>query len=483
MYPEIGGQRISLLEKFTYGYGKAGNRTSVTTGSANTNYPSNQLNQTTAEQGFGPTVFSGTLDEPARVTVNGQSATVMSDGGAAPYTFEALVDLAEGSNTVTIEATDGSGNTATKRYFVTTGGVQKTLEYDLNGNLRYEKDASGTVLREFQWDAKNRLVKIIDGTKESEFVYDGLDRRVRIIEKENAVVQSNETYLWANGDILQKRASNGQTVQRSYFADGFEEGSSDYFVTRDHLGSVREVIASNGQTVEAVYDYSPWGEVTKTGGTGAESDFLYTGHLYHEPSDLHMTLYRAYNPELGMWLSRDPIAENGGINFYAYVGNNPANWWDPLGLEVCVGARGLNNPFIGDKGVHTFVEIRTDLGTTTYGGYKDGNRLAVRKNDLSDAGGNPDKGYTIVPAPLGMTQSQWDQAVIDSGERELLRDSEREYNPFGGDGGNQSGNCNSTTSDIIEGAGGSLPPGFNPPGANPGLRVAPRRAAGGRGRR
>jgi hypothetical protein len=119
MYPEIGGQRISLLEKFTYGYGKAGNRTSVTTGSANTNYPSNQLNQTTAEQGFGPTVFSGTLDEPARVTVNGQSATVMSDGGAAPYTFEALVDLAEGSNTVTIEATDGSGNTATKRYSVT----------------------------------------------------------------------------------------------------------------------------------------------------------------------------------------------------------------------------------------------------------------------------------------------------------------------------------------------------------------------------
>ena len=205
----------AVLEQFAYGYDKAGNRTSVTTGTANTNYAANKLNQTTAKQGFGPTVFSGTLDEPALVTVNGQSATVMSDGGSAPYTFEALVDLAEGSNTVTIEATDGNGNTATKRYSVTTGGVQKTLvprsaattrpgakrtgPYDLNGNLRYEKDASGTVLREFQWDAKNRLVKIIDGTKESEFAYDGLDRRVRIIEKENAVVQSNETYLWANG--------------------------------------------------------------------------------------------------------------------------------------------------------------------------------------------------------------------------------------------------------------------------------------------
>ena len=32
------------------------------------------------------------------------------------------------------------------------------------------------------------------------------------------------------------------------------------------------------------------------------------------------------------WLSRDPIAENGGINLYAYVGNDPINWVDPFGL-------------------------------------------------------------------------------------------------------------------------------------------------------
>lgn len=32
------------------------------------------------------------------------------------------------------------------------------------------------------------------------------------------------------------------------------------------------------------------------------------------------------------WLSRDPIAENGGINLYGYVGNNPINLYDPMGL-------------------------------------------------------------------------------------------------------------------------------------------------------
>ena len=334
----------AVLEQFTYGYDKAGNRTSVTSGSANTNYPANELNQTTAKQGFGATRVSGTLDEPATVTVNSKSAKVMSTGGSAPYSFEALVDLAEGSNTVTIEATDGNDNVATQSYSVTADGVQKTLEYDLNGNLRYEKDSSGTVLREFQWDAKNRLLKIIDGTHESEFTYNANDQRVRIVETENSVEQSNHVYLWDGSQIAQKRNNTGSTVERNYFASGFDEAGSDYFYTRDHLGSIREVVAADGTTVEAVYEYSPWGEVSKIAGTGAESDFLYTGHFHHNPSDLHLTLYRAYNPALGMWLSRDPIAENGGLNLYAYVGNNPIMRYDPLGLEwyhdVAIG--GLN---------------------------------------------------------------------------------------------------------------------------------------------
>jgi RHS repeat-associated protein len=42
--------------------------------------------------------------------------------------------------------------------------------------------------------------------------------------------------------------------------------------------------------------------------------------------------YRHYDPQLGRWPSRDPIEENGGINLYAFVGNQPLARWDILGL-------------------------------------------------------------------------------------------------------------------------------------------------------
>ena len=42
--------------------------------------------------------------------------------------------------------------------------------------------------------------------------------------------------------------------------------------------------------------------------------------------------YRHYDPATGRWLSRDPIAENGGINLYAFVENNPIRYFDPNGL-------------------------------------------------------------------------------------------------------------------------------------------------------
>ena len=47
--------------------------------------------------------------------------------------------------------------------------------------------------------------------------------------------------------------------------------------------------------------------------------------------------YRYYSPELGRWVNRDPIGENGGKNLYGFVGNDSISKWDGFGLEVYSG--------------------------------------------------------------------------------------------------------------------------------------------------
>jgi RHS repeat-associated protein len=44
---------------------------------------------------------------------------------------------------------------------------------------------------------------------------------------------------------------------------------------------------------------------------------------------------RWYDPQTGRFLSQDPIGLAGGVNLYAYAGNNPANYSDPYGLAPC----------------------------------------------------------------------------------------------------------------------------------------------------
>ena len=42
--------------------------------------------------------------------------------------------------------------------------------------------------------------------------------------------------------------------------------------------------------------------------------------------------FRYYDPEIGRYLTRDPIGYGDGLNVYLYVGNNPINGIDPQGL-------------------------------------------------------------------------------------------------------------------------------------------------------
>ena len=109
-----------------------------------------------------------------------------------------------------------------------------------------------------------------------------------------------------------------------------------YYYTRDHLGSVRELLNSSG-TILTRYTYDPYGRTTVnhpvTSPSTTDATFQFTDDYYHTASGLCLTIFRAYDSNSGRWLSRDPIKERGGVNLYDYCRDDPTNVYDPLGLS------------------------------------------------------------------------------------------------------------------------------------------------------
>jgi RHS repeat-associated protein len=78
-----------------------------------------------------------------------------------------------------------------------------------------------------------------------------------------------------------------------------------------------------------VNSYDEYG-MPASGNTGL---FGYTGQVWLPQAGLYHYRARAYSPALGRFLQTDPIGMAGGMNLYAYVGNDPINGIDPLGLQ------------------------------------------------------------------------------------------------------------------------------------------------------
>ena len=103
------------------------------------------------------------------------------------------------------------------------------------------------------------------------------------------------------------------------------------FYQFDHLGSTTLVTDEQGQVVQQT-SYAPYGTQT-TGGAAPTHGF--TGQRRDESTGLLYYHARYYDPQLGRFISPDPLIQNladpQALNRYAYVRNNPINLIDPTG--------------------------------------------------------------------------------------------------------------------------------------------------------
>lgn len=383
------GPKAAILSQFEYAYNPAGEIT--------------QWKQQLGSK-FGLTQnFS--YDAAGQLTV-AQSASTAAPLGSLQYSY--AYDAA-GNRTIATES-GGSGakvnqaryNSVNEMIGLTSGPSTYNLSYDRNGNLISDG------VNKYQWDAEDRLIEIDYPGKRnnSRFTFNPLGYCEKIVETRSGSVTETRQLIWFADHCCEIRDGSGLAVLQ-LFSLGQTVGGVNYFYTVDHLGSTREMTNAAGD-VAAQYFYDPYGKATKLQGT-LIPDFQYAGYYAHAASGLNLTLTRAYNPEFGRWINRDPIGEEGGVNLFAYVGGNPVNRLDPYGMAEG-GAPDMNNYYGGytrygkkkpkyEENWSTRVWFPKTADAATYGGhsswtpYPNHHRISSVNDGIR---GNPDWGPDVV---------------------------------------------------------------------------------------
>ena len=124
-----------------------------------------------------------------------------------------------------------------------------------------------------------------------------------------------KTYLWDPSEPVAPRI-----LHMTVWNNGTETESLLYY-THDLQ---KNVTALFGQAAgrRAQYEHDPYGNpINTTGDAAGQNPYRYSSEYHDEDLGLIYYNYRHYNPTDGRWINRDPIAEQGGINLYAFVAN------------------------------------------------------------------------------------------------------------------------------------------------------------------
>jgi len=290
-----------------YGYDGIGNRRTMTADGRTTTYEANALNQyrRIVTGGGSESRFQGTL-----------------------YVFNGMVDMG------------GGGQTA-------------ELRYDADGNVTNDGRFA------YGWDAENRLITVANGSIVVSNTYDYLSRRVaKTVFTNSSIILQHSSFVYDGWILISELfTDHGSLTTNSYVwgldlsgslqgaglggllcSFNHEPSTMNHFLS-DANGNVTALVAldPNHQPLTMThYSYDPFGNsippINHEPSTIPQNPFRFSTKYLDSETGLYYYGYRYYSPELGRWLNRDPMGEDGGENVYGFVGNNPLWRCDATGL-------------------------------------------------------------------------------------------------------------------------------------------------------
>jgi RHS repeat-associated protein len=272
----------------------------------------------------------------------------------------------------------------------------------------------------YGWDGLNRLVHVrTPAGQHWRYVYDALGRRrAKVCQTPLPQAEAHQRprlrsaeYLWEGAAVAAQwkvyadgtSAAPGMAAASApvhehvqewhYEADSFnplavvQQRGDDtqaklYHVVSDLNGAPRELIGNDGELVWAG-QLDTWGRLRRcdvedrdrahaaqfspsyraaANDALIDVDLRFANQWADEESGLSYNLNRYYDPDLGSYISQDPLGLAGGIRTHGYV-HNPLTWIDPLGLAGCPSnlKYGVNDPPVRIPGKWSDADLKAGL--------------------------------------------------------------------------------------------------------------------------
>jgi RHS repeat-associated protein len=366
-----GSNGTDILQKLHYTYDPAGNITTIKDEAQQTIYfnnavvnPSNQytydaiyrLISATGREHIGQNQSPSSKDEfRTNLPMPGDGSAMRNY--TQQYEYDAVDNIlrmihAAGAGSWTRSYVYETTNNSLKSNTVNT--ITENYTYDEHGNIQ-----SLSHLSSLRWNFKDQLQQAnLGGGGIAYYVYDGSGQRIRkIIERLDG---SKEERIYLGGFEVYKRTDNGSVVQEQTETLHVMDDSRRIAIVEtktvkdavsvttgswqpliryqysNHLGSSSLELDENA-TIISYEEYHPFGttsyQAKNANIIAAAKRYRYTGMERDEESGLEYHSARYYLPWLGRWLNADPIGIKGGINLYAYAGNNPVHRTDTKGTD------------------------------------------------------------------------------------------------------------------------------------------------------
>ncbi|MEX2206575.1 MAG: RHS repeat-associated core domain-containing protein [Myxococcota bacterium] len=225
-----------------------------------------------------------------------------------------------------------------------------SYDYDDDGNTRV-RDPGLAGEATYTWDLDSRLTAYVSGATSATYQQDSFARRLK-----KTVGATTTWYLWSGDHLLAEYSGSGTRSTRYTPLDGFAPaqmavpnggGELIHDVHADRLDTPRVMTDATGSVVwEAAYE--SYGKAHLSTALSTSLNVRLPGQYFDAESESHDNRFRTYAPDLGRYISADPIGQSDVVNVFQYARNNPLFWLDLFGLDVKYNGFVVNNPKVRD---------------------------------------------------------------------------------------------------------------------------------------